>query len=112
MCLINHVSLVLLVIRPSPVRLLTLIVSLLSLQASLPSVLSEVGLLSVVSRLRLLLPIILPQEMIEGPRDFGGERFRGVVVPGAKGVIAIVGGRDEPVEPLAQELQSALRWAT
>ncbi len=53
--------------------------------------------------------IILPNKFIEQPRSFGSDNYRGILIPAARGSIAVVAEYPEVVDPVALRVDRALR---
>jgi len=54
--------------------------------------------------------LLLPDEKLNAAVEFGGESINGVLLPVGEGSIAIIGERDEQLEPIKERLVSSLKW--
>ncbi len=54
--------------------------------------------------------LILPTERLEAARTFEQGHHRGIVIPGDRGSVAVVGHPNEPLQPIAYGVNRALRW--
>jgi hypothetical protein len=56
--------------------------------------------------------LLMPDEPVGGMETIEGENVHGLIVPVGKGSIAIVGPRDEPLEPIQQNVIESVTWTT
>jgi hypothetical protein len=54
----------------------------------------------------------MPDEKIAEATPIDGENVKGVILPVGDGSIAIVGGRDEPLEPIKKNVVNSVTWTT
>ncbi len=55
--------------------------------------------------------IVLPDKFVQRAREFESDGYRGVLLPARRGSIAVVAEHPQPVAPMAQQLDVALRWS-
>ena len=56
--------------------------------------------------------ILMPEDPVERAVTLSGDHVAGVILPVGGGSIAIVGGRDEPLEAIEQEVLKSVTWTT
>jgi hypothetical protein len=56
--------------------------------------------------------LLMPDESVEEVISLDGENLKGVILPVGRGSIAIVGGRDEPLELLKKNVVNSVTWTT
>jgi hypothetical protein len=56
--------------------------------------------------------LLMPDERVEEAITLDGENLKGVILPVGRGSIAIVGGRDEPLELLKKNVVNSVTWTT
>jgi len=56
--------------------------------------------------------LLLPDEMISNAIPLDGIGVRGVILPVGNGSIAIIGGRDEPLESIEKQVVNSVKWST
>jgi hypothetical protein len=56
--------------------------------------------------------ILMPDDPVERAVTLSGDHVAGVILPVGGGSIAIVGGRDEPLEAIEQEVLNSVTWTT
>lgn len=56
--------------------------------------------------------LLLPEEPIAEVITLDGENVHGLIVPSGDGSIAIIGSREEALEPIRDELLESLTWTT
>ena len=56
--------------------------------------------------------ILLPDEKIAEAMPIDGDSVRGVILPVGDGSIAIIGNRDEPLEPIQKNVVESVTWTT
>jgi hypothetical protein len=56
--------------------------------------------------------LLMPDEMIDSAVDLSGEHTTGVLLPVGKGSIAIIGNREEVIEPITNSVLKSVAWET
>ena len=56
--------------------------------------------------------ILMPGEKVAEATTFDGENVRGIILPVGDGSIAIVGGREEELEPIQKNVVDSVTWTT
>jgi hypothetical protein len=56
--------------------------------------------------------LLLPDEAIDGAVELEGESINGVLLPVGGGSVAIIGERDEELEPIRQNVMNSVTWST
>ena len=56
--------------------------------------------------------LLMPDEKIAEAMPIDGENVKGVILPVGDGSIAIVGGHDEPLEPIKKNVVNSVTWTT
>jgi hypothetical protein len=56
--------------------------------------------------------ILLPDENVAEATPLDGENVRGVILPVGEGSIAIIGNREEELEPIQENVVNSLTWTT
>jgi len=56
--------------------------------------------------------ILMPDEAVDEETPIDGENIRGVILPVGNGSIAIVGDRDEQLEPIQKNVLNSVTWTT
>ena len=56
--------------------------------------------------------LLMPEEPVAELTPIEGENVHGVIVPVGDGSIAIIGGRQEPLEPIQQNVIESVTWTT
>ena len=56
--------------------------------------------------------ILLPDEKVAEATPLDGENVRGVILPVGEGSIAIIGNREEELEPIQQNVVNSVTWTT
>jgi len=56
--------------------------------------------------------LLMPQEEISSAVDLSGDNIRGVLLPVGSGSIAIIGERDEQLEPIRENIVNSVMWDT
>ncbi len=56
--------------------------------------------------------ILLPEEKVGETTPFDGENVQGIIVPVGDGSIAIIGNREEELEPIRKNVVDSVTWTT
>ena len=56
--------------------------------------------------------LLMPEEQIAEARALDGENVHGVILPVGDGSIAIIGSRNEPLDPIRQQVIESITWIT
>lgn len=56
--------------------------------------------------------LLMPEEMLDEAVSLGDETVQGVILPVGNGSIAIIGGRDEALAPIQQQVLNSAMWST
>jgi hypothetical protein len=56
--------------------------------------------------------LLMPDEEVAEATPIDGVNVKGVILPVGSGSIAIVGGRDEPLEPIKKNVVNSVTWTT
>lgn len=56
--------------------------------------------------------LLMPKEKVDSATPFDGETVHGVILPVGDGSIAIIGPREEPLEPIQENVRASLTWTT
>ena len=56
--------------------------------------------------------LLMPDEKVAEATSIDGARLKGVILPVGDGSIAIVGGRDEPLEAIKKNVVNSVTWTT
>ena len=56
--------------------------------------------------------LLMPDEEVAEATPIDGENVKGVILPVGDGSIAIVGDRDEPLEPIKENVLTSVSWTT
>lgn len=56
--------------------------------------------------------ILLPEEKVGETTPFDGENVQGIIVPVGDGSIAIIGNREEELEPILKNVVDSVTWTT
>lgn len=56
--------------------------------------------------------LLMPDERVAGPTPLSDEDTQGVILPVGSGSIAIVGGRDEPLDEVQETVLKSVTWRT
>lgn len=56
--------------------------------------------------------LLMPDEKVEGTRELEGENIHGLIIPVGNGSIAIVGGKDEALDRVRQNVVDSVSWST
>lgn len=56
--------------------------------------------------------LLMPDEKIDAAVDLSGDHTRGVLLPVGKGSIAIIGEREEAIEPITKSILKSVAWET
>jgi hypothetical protein len=56
--------------------------------------------------------ILLPDEKIDVARPIEGKSVSGVILPVGNGSIAIISGRDQPLDAIEQKVIQSMQWKT
>ena len=56
--------------------------------------------------------LLLPEEAVGSPVPIQGESINGVILPVGGGSVAIIGGRDEELEAIQQNVLNSVTWST
>jgi hypothetical protein len=56
--------------------------------------------------------LLLPDEPVDAPRPIEGQSIKGIILPVGDGSVAIIGERDEALEPIQQNVLNSVTWST
>lgn len=56
--------------------------------------------------------LLMPEEKVDETVPLDGNAVHGVILPVGDGSIAIIGPRDEPLEPIQENVRASLTWTT
>ena len=56
--------------------------------------------------------LLMPHEEVAEETPLDGENVKGVILPVGKGSIAIIGDREEPLEPIKKNVVNSVTWTT
>ena len=56
--------------------------------------------------------LLMPDEKVEETTPLDGNAVHGFILPVGDGSIAIIGPRDEPLEPIQEKVRASLTWTT
>ena len=56
--------------------------------------------------------LLMPEEKVDETTPLDGNAVHGVILPVGDGSIAIIGPRDEPLEPIQENVRASLTWTT
>jgi hypothetical protein len=56
--------------------------------------------------------LLMPEEKVSAVTPFDGESVKGVILPVGEGSIAIIGNRDERLEPIQKNVLNSVAWTT
>jgi len=56
--------------------------------------------------------LLMPEEHVSESTPIEGDNIKGVILPVGRGSIAIVGGRDEPLELIKKNVVNSVTWTT
>jgi hypothetical protein len=56
--------------------------------------------------------LLMPDENIAEATPLAGENVKGVILPVGKGSIAIIGSREELLEPIQKNVVNSVSWTT
>ena len=56
--------------------------------------------------------LLMPYEQVKEETPLDGDNVKGVILPFGKGSIAIIGDREEPLEPIQKNVVNSVSWAT
>lgn len=56
--------------------------------------------------------LLMPEETVDETTPLDGETVHGVILPVGNGSIAIIGPREESLEPIQENVRASLTWAT
>ena len=56
--------------------------------------------------------LLMPEEPVAEARTLDGENVHGVIVPVGDGSIAIIGSRQEPLDPIRRQVIESVTWTT
>ena len=56
--------------------------------------------------------LLMPEEKVAGTTPLDGETVHGVILPVGDGSIAIIGPREESLEPIQENVRASLTWTT
>jgi hypothetical protein len=54
----------------------------------------------------------MPEERVSESTPLDGETVKGVILPVGNGSIAIIGDREEPLEPIQKNVVNSVAWTT
>ena len=54
--------------------------------------------------------LLMPEEAIDAAEDLSGDNIKGVLLPVGSGSIAIIGERDERLEPIKESIVNSVMW--
>ena len=56
--------------------------------------------------------LLMPGQAVDEPQSITGESVNGVIIPVGDGSIAIIGDREEPLEPIQKNVVNSVAWTT
>jgi hypothetical protein len=56
--------------------------------------------------------LLMPEERVSESTPLDGETVKGVILPVGNGSIAIIGDREEPLEPIQKNVVNSVAWTT
>ncbi len=56
--------------------------------------------------------LLMPEEKVAEAMPFGGDNVHGMIIPVGDGSIAIVGPREEALEPIREDMLESVTWTT
>ena len=56
--------------------------------------------------------LLMPEESVSKARTFVGDNVHGVIIPVGSGSIAIIGDREEQLDPVTQNMLDSVNWTT
>ena len=56
--------------------------------------------------------LLMPEESVDEATSLDGDNVHGVIIPVGAGSIAIVGAREEPLEPIRENILESVTWTT
>lgn len=56
--------------------------------------------------------LLMPEEKVAATTPLEGDSVHGIILPVGDGSIAIIGAREEPLEPIQENVRASLTWTT